>query len=298
MGHSTKAINILAPAAPGGGWDQTARAMQAALAAGAGQQGQVYNVAGAGGAIGLAQFVNDHTGDPHRLMVGGLVMLSATLTNQSPVTLDQVTPIASLTVEWEALAVPAHSQYRTFRQLLDDFKADPTGITWGGGSAGGSDQILVGLIAKAAGVAPSRVNYIAYSGGGEALAALMSGALKVGVSGVSEFRDQVEAGKLRWLAVASDRPLAGVDAPTIRETGLEVVLPNWRAVFAPPRITHEQRAALTAAVRRMRETPQWRRALEERGWDDFFKAGDEFAGFLEQEQGRIAGILRDIGLTQ
>ena len=294
----TEDINIMAPAAPGGGWDQTARALQAALAAVTDQNVQVYNVPGAGGTVGLAQFVNDHAGNPHQLMVGGLVMVGAIVTNQSPVTLDQVTPVASLTVEWEAIVVPADSEYETLGQLIEAFQADPTSISWGGGSAGGTDHILVGLLAQEAGVPPEGTNYIAHSGGGEALASLLSGAVTAGVSGISEFRDQVEAGTLRWLAVSSDAPIEGIDAPTIQESGIDVVLPNWRGVFAPPDLTDEQRAAVIDLITQMHETQEWQDALETNGWADFFQTGDDFAAYLSEETARIEGVLQDIGLTQ
>jgi putative tricarboxylic transport membrane protein len=296
--YPTEPINIMAPAAPGGGWDQTARAMQTALAATTGQNVQVYNVAGAGGTVGLAQFVNDHAGDPHQLMVGGLVMVGAILTNQSPVTLDQVTPLASLTTEWEGIVVPADSQYETLQQLIDAFKADPTSISWGGGSAGGTDHILVGLIAQAAEVDPAQINYVAHSGGGEALAAILSGAVTAGVSGVSEFRDQVEAGALRWLAVSGDAPIEGIDAPTITDAGYEVVLANWRGVFAAPQLADEQRTAVIAVMTAMHDSAEWQEALAANGWEDFFQAGDEFATFLADEQARVQTILVDIGLVQ
>lgn len=296
--YPTKAINIMAPASPGGGWDQTARAMQTAFAASVGQSAQVYNVSGAGGTVGLAQFVNEAKGDPHELMVGGLVMVGAILTNKAPVTLDQVTPLASLTAEWEGIAVAADSKYQTFEQLIEDFKADPTSISWGGGSAGGTDHILVGLIAKEAGVDPAKINYIAHSGGGEAIAAILSGAVTAGVSGVSEFRDQVEAGTMRYLAVSADKPIEGVDAPTIKDSGLNVELANWRSVFGPGDLTPEQKAAVVAAIEKMHASAEWKQALESNGWMDFFKTGDEFASFLQSERSRIEGVLKDIGLVQ
>lgn len=296
--YPSKPINIMAPASPGGGWDQTARAMQTALAKSSGQSAQVYNVSGAGGTVGLAQFANNAKGDPHELMVGGLVMVGAIQTNKSPVTLDQVTPIASLTAEWEAIVVSSDSKYETIQQLVDDFKADPTAVTWGGGSAGGTDHILVGLIAKATGVDPAKINYIAHSGGGEATAAVLSGAVSAGVSGISEFADQVEAGTMRFLAVSSDEPIEGIDAPTIKDTGLNVVFSNWRSVFAPGDLTPEQTAAVIATIEQMHGTEEWQQILSSNGWMDFFQTGDEFASFLQAERIRIEGILRDIGLVQ
>ncbi len=196
-------LTIIAPAAPGGGWDQTARSLQAALQTeGLAKNVQVINVPGAGGTIGLAQFVSQRKGDPKALIVGGYVMVGAILTNASPVTLDQVTPIARLTGEYEAIVVPTTSPIKTIGDLVAQLKADPGTVSWGGGSAGGTDHITVGLIAKAAGVDPTKINYIPFSGGGEALAAIVGGKVTAGISGYGEFEQQVKAGKLRVLAVS------------------------------------------------------------------------------------------------
>ncbi|MEW6239577.1 MAG: tripartite tricarboxylate transporter substrate-binding protein, partial [Chloroflexota bacterium] len=173
-----------------------------------------------------------------------------------------------------------------------------TSISWGGGSAGGTDHILVGLIAKEVGVDPAKINYIAHSGGGEATAAILSGAVTAGVSGVSEFADQVEAGAMRILAVSSDERLEGVDAPTIKETGVNVSLINWRAIFAAGELTPEQRDAIVAVFDQMHDSPEWQQALEANGWSDFYLAGDGFAAFLTDEVTRIEGVLRDIGLIE
>lgn len=296
--YPTEAINIMAPASPGGGWDGTARAMQPIIASVSGQTAQVYNVSGAGGTVGLAQYVSEAKGNPHELIVGGLVMVGAIQTNKSPVNLTQVTPIALLTAEAEAIVVPADLKYETLQQLVDDFKADPTAISWGGGSAGGTDHILVGLIAKEVGVDPAKINYIAHSGGGEAVAAILSGAVTAGVSGLSEFTDQVEAGTMRLLAVSSEERLPGVDAPTIKESGVNVALMNWRAVFGAPDLTTEQRDAVVAVIQKMHDSPEWKQTLETNGWTDFFKTGDEFGTFLNDEITRIEGVLRDIGLIE
>jgi putative tricarboxylic transport membrane protein len=296
--YPTEAINIMAPASPGGGWDSTARAMQPILVKTTGQNVQVYNVSGAGGTVGLAQFVTEAKGNPHELMVGGLVMVGAIQTNKSPVNLTQVTPLALLTAEAEAIVVPSDSKYENLQQLMDDFKADPASISWGGGSAGGTDHILVGLIAKEVGVEPAQINYIAHSGGGEATAAILSGAVSAGVSGVSEFTDQVEAGAMRILAVSSEERVEGVDAPTLKESGVNVSLMNWRAVFGPPDLTPEESNAVVAEIQEMHDSPEWQQALESNGWTDFFKTGDEFSTFLNDEITRIEGVLTDIGLVQ
>jgi putative tricarboxylic transport membrane protein len=292
-------LRIMAPADPGGGWDQTARTMQQALTRGGVVQRnvEVYNVGGAGGTIGLAQFASRERGDPHELMVMGLVMVGAIRTNDSPVDLSRVTPLARLTSEAEAIAVKADSQYKTFQEFVDAFKANPRSISWGGGSAGGTDHILVGMIAKAAGVDPGDINYIAHSGGGEAIAAILSGDVSVGVSGVGEFVDQVDAGEMRFLAVSGAEAVAGVDAPTISESGLDVVLDNWRGVMGAPDLSNEQRQAVIGVIEKMHSSPAWQDALKENGWTDFFLSGDQYEQFLQTEKTRVEGILADLGLA-
>ncbi|HET7609383.1 MAG TPA: tripartite tricarboxylate transporter substrate-binding protein [Gammaproteobacteria bacterium] len=291
-------LRLIAPAAPGGGWDQTARVMQQAL-----QRERIVttpvveNVPGAAGTIGLARFVGAERGNGDVLLVSGLIMLGGIVTYDSPVTLADAVPIARLTGEYEALAVPAASPFRTLEDLLAAFRTDPESISWGGGSVGGSDQILAGLIAAAVGVEPRRVNYIGYSGGGEALAAVLGGQVSVGVNGLAEFAAQVDAGALRVLAVSSGERLPGVDAPTLRERGVDVELENWRSVLAPPGITAGERARLAAAVDAMVRSNEWRAMLARYRWLDRYLAGDEFAAFAAAEERRVRSILRDLGAS-
>jgi putative tricarboxylic transport membrane protein len=271
--------------------------MQPVLEEVGGVGAEVYNVGGAAGTIGLAQFAEEATGDPHQLMVMGLVMVGGIVTNESAVTLEDVTPIASLTSEQEAIVVPAESEYQTLEQLVTAWQADPASISWGGGSAGGTDHILVGLLAQAAEVDPSGINYVPHSGGGEAVNAIVSGAVTAGVSGVSEFADQVDAGAMRWLAVSGESAPEGIDAPTISEAGFDVVLENWRGVMGAPDLADADREAVVGLITEMHDSDGWQAALEENGWADFFMAGDEFATFLGEEQTRVEGVLADIGLT-
>jgi putative tricarboxylic transport membrane protein len=295
--YPSEDLQIMAPADPGGGWDSTARAMAPVLEEVGGVGAEVRNVGGAAGTIGLAEFAEETTGDPHQLMVMGLVMVGGIVTNESQVTLEDVTPISSLTTEQEAIVVPAASEYETLEQLVEAWRADPTGISWGGGSAGGTDHILVGLLAQAAEVDPAQINYVPHSGGGEAVQAILSGAVTAGVSGVSEFADQVEAGEMRWLAVSGETAPEGVDAPTISESGFDVVLENWRGVMGAPELSDEDLEAVIGLITEMHDSEAWQQALEENGWTDFFMTGDEFASFLAEEQTRVEGVLAEIGLT-
>ncbi len=292
-------LRIMAPAAPGGGWDQTARAMQAAMvASGAAKSVQVFNVPGAGGTVGLAQLATSAKGDGNQLMVNGLVMVGAIIRNKAPVTLDKVTPIARLTGEYLAIVVPANSPIKDAKGLAAAVKADPAKVTWAGGSAGGVDHIAAALFAKAVGADAAKINYIAFSGGGEALAALLGAKVTAGISGYAEFEGQIKAGKLRLVGVTSPSRLPGVDAPTLKEQGIDLVIANWRSVVAGPDLSPEKKAALLAAVEKMAKSPAWAEVLKQKGWDDAYLGGDAFAAFLKEEQTRVTEILRSVGLAK
>jgi putative tricarboxylic transport membrane protein len=291
--------SIMAPAGPGGGWDQTARSMQAALQAeGISRSVQVVNVPGAAGTIGLAQFASQSKGDPKALIVGGYVMVGGIITNKSQITLADVTPIARLTGEYEAIVVPKDSAVKTVQDLVAALKKDPGGVTWAGGSAGGTDHIAVGLIAKAAGVDPTEINYIAYSGGGEALAAVLSGQVTAGISSYGEFEPQVKAGTLRVLAVSSGERLPGVDAPTLKESGLDVEVQNWRMIAAAPGLSPEQKATVAADIEALAKSKAWQETLKTKGWIDTYLAGDAFDKQLAADIGTTGQILKDIGLAE
>lgn len=290
---------IMAPANPGGGWDSTARAMQEVMQAeGIAASVEVVNVPGAGGTVGLAQFAADSAGDPTKLIVGGYVMVGAILTNASPVTLADVTPIARLTGDTEAIVVPAASDIQTLGDLVEKMKADPGAVSWAGGSAGGVDHITVGLLAKAAGVDPTKINYVAFSGGGEAMAAILGNQVTAGISSIGEFSEQVKAGTMRLLAVSSTERLPGVDAPTIKEAGFDVVVQNWRMVAAAPGLSDEQKAKVAADIEKLNASAGWTAMLESKGWANTYLAGEAFTQQLAADTAATEAVLRDIGLVK
>jgi putative tricarboxylic transport membrane protein len=297
--HAVDNLKILVPANPGGGWDQTGRALQAAMQSSK-LVGKVTvdNKGGAGGTIGIAQFVNSQKGDPNALMVGGMVMVGAIVTNKSPVTLAQVTPIARLTGEYEVVVVPASSKFQSMKDLVAQLKANPGSVAWGGGSAGGTDHILAAMIAQAVGADPAKINYIAYAGGGEALAAILGGHVAAGISGYGEFAGQIKSGKMRALAISSDKRVPGIDIPTLREQGIDVELANWRGVFGAPGITDAQRKELVDLVAKTVKTPAWQATLKKNEWEDLFLGGDAFKAFMDKEQPRITKIIESVGLAK
>jgi putative tricarboxylic transport membrane protein len=298
LAQNVDSLRIMAPAGPGGGWDGTARAMQAALRdAGIVGQVEVFNVPGAGGTIGLAQLATSEAGNGDILMVMGLVMVGSILTNDAPVGLDQSTPIARLTAEYEVIVVPAASPFQTLADLVTAFQADPGAVAFAGGSAGGIDHILVGLLAEETGVDPTAINYIPYSGGGEALAAILGSQVAAGVSGYSEWAGQIEAGELRVLSISSPERIDGIDAPTMIEQGIDLDIANWRGVVAAPGLSDADRDALVSTVDTLVASEQWQAALASNNWLDAYMGGDEFAAYLDNEMTRVTDVLIGIGLV-
>ena len=290
--QSLRNLTIVAPAAPGGGWDQLAREMQREierqqLAAGV----QVENVPGAAGTIGLAQLINGRRGDGEALLVNGLVMLGAILWNQSPVSLAQVTPIARLTGEYEIVAVPANSPHRDMRSLVGALRENPAAVSWGGGSAGGTDHILAGLIVAAADLDPRRTNYIAFSGGGEAVTALLGGQVTAGISGYSEFAQHIESGRLRAIATSAPEGIRRSRRAVARRARARRRTGELARRCRAPGLSAAQREALTAAVERMAHSESWRGTLTRLGWTDSYLAGPAFDRFLDAERIRIGRIV-------
>ncbi|GAA2849038.1 tripartite tricarboxylate transporter substrate binding protein [Streptosporangium fragile] len=296
-GSGTGALRIMAPASPGGGWDQTSRTAEEALkSVDPSLKVEVYNVPGAGGTIGLAQLAGEK-GNGDLLMTMGLVMVGAVEQNKSKVTLADTTPIAKLTEEYEIVVVPASSPYKTLGDLVTAWKADPAKIAVAGGSAGGTDHIVAGLMAKAAGIDPKQVNYIAHSGGGEALNALLGEKVAMGISGIGEFAEHVKSGKLRALGVSSPDRLDSVDSPTLKEAGLDVELANWRGFVAPGGLDDAARKRLTDLVTRMHDSQAWKDAVAKNGWADVFQTGQPFADFLSAEQAKVKTVIAEMGLV-
>jgi putative tricarboxylic transport membrane protein len=288
---------MMIPANPGGGWDQTGRNLAAAMQSEKLVSSvQFENKGGAGGTIGLAQFINSSKGDPNALMMGGMVMIGGIYLDDAPVNLTMVTPIARLTGEYEAIVVPAQSPHKTMADLIKAFKANPGGVSWGGGSAGGTDHILVGLIAKAAGVDPAKINYVPFKGGGEAVAAIVGGHVTAGVSGVGEFAEQIKGGRMRALAVSSPSRIDNI--ATLKEQGIDVELANWRGVFGAPAITTAQRDALVKLVKAATDSAAWKATLDKFGWSPIFLGGEDYKKFIAEDSKRIAGIIDSLGIKK
>ena len=290
-------VEIIAPAGPGGGYDQLARATQQVLEEKElASDVQVINVPGAGGTIGLAQFVTGRGAD-NNLLVAGLGMIGAITVNKSPVTLDQVAPLARLTGEYQPLVVAADSPIKTLDDLAAMYKADPGSVSWGGFALGSPDHLISAMTVKAMGGDVTQMNYIVAGAGGEMISQVLGGHITVATGGLNEFAGLIETGKLRALAISSPEQLPGVEIPTFKEQGYDVELVNWRGLMTKADADEDSLKALEGAISDMVASEEWQALIKERGWVDMHLSSADFAAFLETEQPNIETILSELGLA-
>ncbi|MCW8198125.1 tripartite tricarboxylate transporter substrate binding protein [Verminephrobacter aporrectodeae subsp. tuberculatae] len=290
---------VMIPANPGGGWDGAARHTLAAFA-----RSKVFtdgasftNKGGAAGTIGLAEFVRTAKGDDNALMVTGVIMVGGTISNKTPVSLADTTPLLRLTNEYNAIAVPAASPIRTVQDFMQALQTDPGALPVGGGSAGSVDHVMLALLAKHAGAPVSKINFVSFSGS-EILTALGGGKLRAAISGVSEFRRFADSGRIRIIAVSGPTRVEGLNAPTLRESGIPVEMGNWRGFVGAPGMSAAARKLWLDRFAALHGSAVWQETLKTQGWEDAYLPGDAFAAFLKSEEARWSDALRDVGILK
>jgi putative tricarboxylic transport membrane protein len=297
--YPTKAIDIMAPAATGGGFDTTARLVQRALTEEklVTTNVTVSNVPGAGGTVGMAQLLKNK-GDSHGLIVVGRVTVGSQITGKTEAKVSQLTPIARLMGESEVIVAPKNSPYTSIKDVIDALKKDVKAVKFAGGSAGGADHELAALLVKAAGGDVKTLSYVPFAGGGEAAAAIIGGQVQVGISGFGEFKGHIESGNMKALAVSADQPLqAAKSIPTLKSQGIDITLVNWRLLAAPPDIAVSDLAALKELAKKIHDNNTWQDFATKNDWFDNFTTTD-LAAFISAEERSLTSTLTDLGLVK
>lgn len=291
-------VRFMVPNTPGGGYDTTARAAAKVMDdIDVTKSAEVFNLAGAGGTVGLSRTVSEN-GNGKLLMMMGLGVVGAQYTNKSEAKLDQTTPIAKLIEESGAIVVGKDSPYKTINELVDAWKANPKAMAVGGGSSpGGPDHLLPMQLAQTVGIDPKDVNFVSYDGGGDLLPAVLGGKIAFGASGFSEFLDQVEAGEVRVLAISGAERVPAIEAPTLKESGIDLEFTNWRGLVAPPGISDADKQALSDAVTKMHQSQEWKDVLAKNGWTDAYLTDAEFTTFLTDQTKDVEDVLTKLGLA-
>lgn len=290
-------IEFVVPGGPGSGLDQAARAFEEALKAEKlVTSTQVTHVAGGGGMTAISQFATSKVGNANAVLTNGAGSLVFPLANKSPVSLRTVAPLARIAGEYEIMVVRSDSEFKTVDDLVAKYKANPPAILWAAGSRGATDHIFYAMVSKAVGVDPKKLNFIPHTNTGEIVAAVLGGHVAVGAGGYQDFAPQIEAGKMRVLAVASAERLKGIDAPTLKEKGIDVIVTNWRGVSAHPSISETDLDKLSETFEKMVKSDTWKKMLVDRGWNDMYLNRKDYAAFQRAEEDRLKPILQDLGM--
>ncbi|MDN5503971.1 MAG: tripartite tricarboxylate transporter substrate binding protein [Comamonas sp.] len=275
-------LRIVIPANPGGGWDQTGRALGAALSSSGTVDKVIYeNIGGKGGTIGLAEYTKRYGSDPNSLLIVGMVMVGALALNKKSAELLQVQPLARLTSDYLVVAVPTDSPIASPKALAKAMRENLPALTIAGGSAGGVDHMYAGMLARLAKANAEQLQYKPFAGGNDVLQALLQKQVQVGISGYSEFREALQAGKLRALGVSSRRTMFGI--ASMREQGLDAEMSNWRAVFTGRNLPAERSQQLLAAIDHASNQDNWKQALVSNNWSSSWQTGKALQEFLEVE---------------
>lgn len=273
-------LRIVIPANAGGGWDQTGRALGAALVgAGATDEIEYENKGGKGGTIGLSYYAEKYSNDPNTLLMGGMVMVGAVALQKPAVDMSRIRPIARLTSDYLVVVVAASSPVRTIADLAGRMRANPKDVPIAGGSAGGVDHVFAGVFTRAAGSKPEELVYQPFAGGAEVVQAVLSGKAAAGISGYSEFADELASGKLRAIGVSSKRAVFGI--PSIREQGVDVDMANWRGVFTGQNVPDARQAEMLEAVKAAAGHESWQKTLKQNHWESSLLSGPSLASFID-----------------
>ncbi len=303
--YPEKPIVVVAPSGAGGGWDKTARSFTKVLGETklVDKTMTVENKPGGGGAVFMAEYATQDKKNDYKLFVNSPPILINHLKKEgnSPYGYEDTTPLAQLTKDYGAIVVGANSKYNDLKSLIADVKADPSKVTFAGGSAPGSmDHLVAVLPAFKSGVDPKSVKYVSYDGGGEAMAALIGGNADVIATDASSVGEYVKAGKVKVLAVSSAERLQGdlKDVPTMKEQGVDAEFTIWRGVFGPKEMSKEAFAYWSEKIKALTETEQWNKELQANGWEKEYKNADDFKAFLAQQESLVKDLLTALNMAK
>jgi putative tricarboxylic transport membrane protein len=292
----------IAPANPGGGWDAICRTTSTVLQKTAILKPTMYvtNMPGGSGAVAIANVVTKRKSDPNLIVAASNALTFTIAMGRTPHTYKDVIPLAQVGAEIGGLFVKEDSKYKTLADLVAALKADPKAANFCGGSApGGLDHVKSALFAKAIGVEPTKIIYVPFQGGGEALTSLLGGHTDVAALDVSEAAGQLEAGKIRCLALLSEkRSTKFKDIPTTYELGVKAAFPVWRGLYLAPGAPPDAVKFWSEALQKMVTTPEWKAEREKLGWEPTYKFGEEFNKFVLDETTNLQSLLKELGFLK
>ncbi|MDA8410860.1 MAG: tripartite tricarboxylate transporter substrate binding protein [Treponema sp.] len=300
--YPSKPLEIVVANNPGSGWDQAARMVNATLEKEKlyPQPMSVVNKPGGGGTVGFL-YMQSQAKNDYELIPFSAPLIFKSIDTTLQGSYKDLTPLAGLTVDFECVVVRADSPYKTINDLFAAIKKDPTQVKMAGGSSPGSmDHVAFLKMAQAGGVDPTKVIYVAFSGGGEAMTTLLGGNVAFLCTGTGEAVPQLKAGTVRILGISSPSRRGGdlKDVPTVKEQGVDVTYEVWRGLFGAPGMSKEAQAYWAGTIKKMVATPTWKGFLDQFALGDGYMDQAAFAKFLDNEYATSKDLLTKIGLVR
>lgn len=301
--YPEKALEFIAPAGAGGGWDTTIRTVAKTL-----QDTKlvsvpmpVANKPGGGGGVALA-YLEEKKGSDSIITVYSPPLILINLNGSTPLSYKNTTPLARLIADYGCFVVAKDSKYKSIADVMEALKKDPKSVKVGGTSAAGSmDHLQFLKIAKAAGVANVKdISYISFQDG-SGPAQVLGGHVDLLSTGIADARALMESGDLKALATTADKRIGeGIIAeiPTCKEQGINATFVNWRGLFGAPEMPDYAVKYWQETLKKMSETDEWKNACKTNGWDNTYLGGEEFVKFLEQENENNKALLSEIGMLK
>jgi putative tricarboxylic transport membrane protein len=297
-----KPVEIVLPTAVGGGNDNVARLMQKILHEHKLLATPVVVMNKSGGNQTLAAvYLNQHPGDPHYLLFGSTSLFTNQISGLAQLNYAELTPLALSYVDHSGFTVSASSSLKTMRDLVDRLKSDPDSIAVGIISRGGSSHLALAQAVRSGGVDPKKMRAVVFKTSAEAVTAMMGGHIHASVSSASGTLPQVQAGNIRYLAVAAPQRRSGALAhvPTLREQGFDATgLVIWRAIFGAKGLTQPQSAFWDDALSRTFAADEWKNYVEGNNLATLPLRGGQLTKYLEGEYTRTKAVMVDLGLAK
>jgi putative tricarboxylic transport membrane protein len=295
-------LECIAPSNPGGGWDTICRTSAAVLQKSGITKDTMYvtNMPGGSGAVAIANVITKRKADTNLLVAASNALTLTIAMKRTSHTYNDVIPLAQVGAEIGGFFVKADSKYKNLNDLVAALKKDPKAASFAGGSAPGSlDHIKAAVFAKAIGVDATKVSYVPFQGGGEAMTSLLGGHTDVAALDLSEAAGQLEAGKVRCLGLlAEKRSSKFKDIPTTYEQNVKAAFPIWRGLYMAPGVPAEAVQFWSGAIQKMTATAEWNTNRERLGWEPVYKLGDDFGKFVKDETANMQTLLKELGFLK
>ena len=294
-----RTVEVVVFAAPGGGNDKSVRVMNKIWGENKILDAVVTNKVGGGGSLAYT-YVSQKTGDPHFIAIAQAGLITNHITGRSPIHYNDLTPLAFVGNEPVGLAVRADSPYKNLKEFADQLRKDPQSLSISVGSTRGAvNHFTTVLLAKAAGVDPTKLKILVFGGGAESVINLLGGHIDAMAQAINNPIPHYKAGKMRILAISTPKRSPGLpDVPTFREQGFDVVIEGWTVFMGPKGLTPAQVAYWEELFSRTVQHPEWKQYLEFNAWEWGYKNSRDTLEYLKKDYDVSKALLTELGMAK